>query len=67
MKIFKILLSIISVGLIIYNLTQVNFNSPFEGESVVAFITILAAMCALVLLQILRISQKIEKQSKVRR
>jgi len=67
MKIFKILLSLIAVGLIIYNLTQVNFNNPFEGESVIAFITILAAMCALVLLQILRISQKIEKQSKVRR
>ncbi|HLV13541.1 MAG TPA: hypothetical protein VKY41_00030 [Xanthomarina sp.] len=67
MKIFKILLSLISVGLIIYNLTQVNFNAPFEGDSIIAFITILAAMCALVLLQILRISEKIEKQSKIKK
>jgi uncharacterized integral membrane protein len=67
MKIFKILLSVIAIVLIIYNLTQVDFNAPFEGDSIVAFITILASMCALVLLQILRISQKIEKKSKVRK
>lgn len=67
MKIFKILLSLIAIGLIIYNLTQVNYNNPFEDESVIAFITILASMCALALLQILRISQKIEKQTKIRR
>jgi uncharacterized integral membrane protein len=67
MKIFKILLSVIAIVLIIYNLTKVDFNAPFEGESITAFITILASMCALVLLQILRISQKIEKKSKVRR
>ncbi|MCX7548469.1 hypothetical protein OS188_10950 [Xanthomarina sp. F1114] len=67
MKIFKLLLSLIAIGLIIYNLTQVDFNAPFEGDSVVAFITILTAMCALALLQILRISQKIEKQSKIKK
>ncbi|MEO8934985.1 MAG: hypothetical protein ABI295_11825 [Xanthomarina sp.] len=67
MKIFKIILSVIAIGLIIYNITQVNFNAPFEDKSVIALITILAAMCALVLLQILRISYKIEKQSKVKK
>jgi uncharacterized integral membrane protein len=67
MKIFKIVLSVIAIVLIIYNLTKIDFNAPFEGESITAFITILASMCALVLLQILRISQKIEKKSKVRR
>ncbi|MCX7551557.1 hypothetical protein [Xanthomarina sp. F2636L] len=66
MKIFKIILSLIAMGLIIYNLTQVDFNAPFEGDSIIAFITVLASLCALTLLQILRISKKIEKQSKVR-
>jgi uncharacterized membrane protein len=65
MKIFKILLSLIAIGLIIYNFTQVNFNAPFEDESIIAFITILASMCALILLQILRLSKKIEKHVKL--
>ena len=64
MKIFKILLSIIAIILIAYNFTQVNYNAPFEDDSITAFITILACMCALILLQILRVSKKIEKQTK---
>ena len=64
MKIFTILLSIIAVALIIYNSTKVDFNAPFEGESVVAIITILAALCAFLLLQILRVSKKIEQKVK---
>jgi len=67
MKIFKILLSIIAIGLIIYNFTKVDFNAPFEDDSLTAFITILASMCALILLQILRLSKKIEKHVKQNR
>lgn len=67
MKIFKMLLSLIAIGLIIYNFTKVDFNAPFKDDSVVAFITIFASMCALILLQILRISQKIDKQYKTRK
>ena len=67
MKIFNMLLSLIAIGLIIYNFTKVDFNAPFEDDSVVAFITIFASMCALILLQILRISQKIDKQYKTRK
>lgn len=64
MKVFKILLSLIAIGLIIYNFTKVDFKAPFEDESITAFITILASLCALILLQILRLSKKIEKQVK---
>lgn len=64
MKLFTIILSIIAVALIIYNSTKVDFNAPFEGESVVAIITIVAALCAVLLLQILRVSKKIEKKLK---
>jgi len=67
MKIFKILLSIIAIALIIYNFTKVDFNAPFEDNSLTAFITILASMCALILLQILRLSKKIEKHVKQNR
>ena len=64
MKIFTIILSIIAVALIIYNSTKVDFNAPFEGESVIAIITIVAALCAILLVQILRVSKKIEQKVK---
>jgi uncharacterized integral membrane protein len=64
MKIFSLILSIIAIGLIIYNATIVDINNPFEGESLTALITILAALCTIALLQILLISKKIEAKSK---
>ncbi|MDN3491908.1 hypothetical protein [Winogradskyella bathintestinalis] len=66
MKIFTLILSVIAIVLIIFNATKLNFNALFEGESQTAIITIVAALCALILLQILRISKKIEKLSKGR-
>ena len=64
MKIFTIILSIIAIALIIYNSTKVDFNTPFEGESIVAIITVVASLCAILLLQILRVSKKIEQKVK---
>lgn len=66
MKIFTIILTVIAVALIIFNATMLNFDALFEGKSQAAVITIVAAMCAILLLQILRISKKIEKLSKQR-
>ncbi|WP_179318929.1 hypothetical protein [Winogradskyella helgolandensis] len=66
MKVFTLILSVIALALIIFNTTKLNFEALFEGESQTALITIVAALCALVLLQILRISKKIEKLSKRR-
>ncbi|WP_452224000.1 hypothetical protein [Lacinutrix chionoecetis] len=64
MKIFTLVLTIIAFGLIVFNATKINFNALFEGESMVALITIIASLCAILLLQILRISKKIEEKSK---
>ncbi|MCT4630288.1 hypothetical protein [Winogradskyella sp.] len=64
MKIFIWVLTILAVGLIIFNSTKLNFNALFEGESYTAVITIIAGLCAVILLQILRISKKIEALSK---
>ena len=66
MKLFTLVLSIIAVALIIFNATKLNFDALFEGESFTAIITIMAALCAIILLQILRISKKIEKLNKQR-
>jgi hypothetical protein len=64
MKYIILIFSIIAIALIAYNVTLINFSDLFNGESTVAFITILASLCALVLLQILRISKKIEDKTK---
>lgn len=64
MKVLTTLISIAALGLIIFNLTQVDFNALFKGESMIALITIIASLCAIILMQILRISKRIEQKVK---
>lgn len=64
MKITTIILSILALGLVLFNATKLDFHHLFEGESMIAVIMILASLCAIILLQILRASKKIEKLSK---
>ena len=64
MKIFTIVVTVIAIALIGYNITQINFDFPFKGQSVVALITIFAALCAIALLQILRLSKKVDQKLK---
>ena len=64
MKIFIHILTLVAVALIIFNTTQLNFDALLDGQSLVALITIIASLCAIMLLQILRISKKIEAKSK---
>lgn len=64
MKIFTIVLSLIAVIFIAFNITQVNFNTPFEGDSIIALITILASLCVILMMVILMISKRIEQKVK---
>ncbi|MCK7589260.1 hypothetical protein M0G43_01605 [Subsaxibacter sp. CAU 1640] len=64
MKIASIILSIMAVGLIVFNATRLNFDALFKGESLIAAIMILASLCAILILQILWTSKRIEKLSK---
>ncbi|GAL62791.1 hypothetical protein [Algibacter lectus] len=64
MKILSIVLSIIALGLIIFNFTQINFDNPFKGQSMIAIITIVASLCAILLMLILGVSKKIEQKVK---
>lgn len=66
MKITTIVLSLIGLGLIIFNATKLDFNALFDGESMIALIVILASLCAIILLLILHTSKRIEKLSKQR-
>ncbi|UKM66037.1 hypothetical protein GSB9_02610 [Flavobacteriaceae bacterium GSB9] len=67
MKILSIVISIIALGLIIFNFTKVNFSTPFEGESIIAVITILAGLCAILMMAILRTSKRIDEKLKKRK
>ncbi len=57
------ILSAMALGLIIFNATKVNWSDPFEGESLVALITVLASACGILLLGILRLSIRVKKAS----
>jgi len=62
MKIASIILSVIALGLIIFNITKIDFNNPLQGESTIALIEIIAALIAIMILAIFTISKKIEKK-----
>lgn len=64
MKTFSIIAQLIATGLIIFNATHLNLNAPFKNQSLVALITIMACAIVIVLLQILRLSKRIEKEQK---
>ncbi|HCQ14547.1 hypothetical protein [Flavobacterium sp.] len=64
MKIFTTILIFLAIGLIIFNFTLLDYNHPFEGESVVALVGIAAAFCAVFILLIFKMSKKIEEKLK---
>lgn len=64
MKIISIILILIAVLVIIYNFTLVDFSNPLEGDSMVAIIGMLAALCAIALMVVLLLSRKVQQQIK---
>ena len=58
MKIFTYVAIAIAVALIVFNIFQVNPSSPFEGQSTIALIGIVAGLCAILLLVLLMMSKK---------
>jgi uncharacterized membrane protein len=64
MKIFTSILMFIAFGLVIFNITMLDFNNPFEGDSMIALIGIAASLCAIFILLIFRMSKKIEEKLK---
>jgi len=64
MKIFTNILLFIAIALIIVNVFLLDFNKPFEGDSMIALIGIVASFCAVLILLIFRMSKKIEEKVK---
>ena len=64
MKLFLRILMILAVGMMIFNLTVIDLDSPTEGDSLVAIIGVFASASALLLLIILTLSLKIKSKLK---
>lgn len=64
MKIFTSILVIVAVALIIFNITLLDFNNLFEGDSLIGLIGIVASFCAVFILVIFRMSKMIEEKTK---
>lgn len=62
MKIFTNILVVLAIGLIIFNISLLDFKNPFEGNSMIAFIGIAASFCAILILLIFRMSKSIEEK-----
>lgn len=62
MRTFTYILSIIALALIAFNVSKLDFDNLFEGESMIAVITIVSGLCAIILLTILRISRRIDRK-----
>lgn len=64
MKIFTSILAVLAIALIGFNITLLDFKHPFEGDSVVALIGIVASFCAVLILLIFRMSKIISEKTK---
>lgn len=62
MKIFTIVLIIFATALIIFNITMLDFDNLFIGDSLVGLIGITASICAVLILVIFRMSKAIQEK-----
>ena len=61
-KIVIVILIVLGLALIAYNVTLVDFEDPFQGNSIIALIGIVASLCAIALLLIYSTSKKIQRK-----
>jgi hypothetical protein len=57
-------LVVLALGLIIFNITLLDFNHLFDGKNSIALIGIVASICAVLILLIFKVSKKIEERTK---
>ena len=63
MKIITSILIVIALALLVFNITQLDFNNLSNGDSMIALIGSVAALIAIVILLIFRVSKKIEEKT----
>ncbi len=62
MKLFTYILVALALALIIFNITLLDFDNLFEGESMIALIGIAASFCAVFILLIFRMSKLLQEK-----
>lgn len=66
MKKAGIVFIVLALALGIFNITQIDWDSPFQGNSSIAAIGVIGCACVVVLLLILRSSMKIAEKSNLK-
>ncbi len=61
-KTLLIVLIVLALGLAAFNVTLLDFNNPFQGDSFIACIGIVASLCAVLVLLIFAASKRIAKK-----
>jgi hypothetical protein len=64
MKLFTTILIFLALALIIFNITLLDFNNLFQGDSLVGLIGVAASFCAVFILLIFKMSKMIEEKTK---
>jgi|TARA_B100000929_G_scaffold68935_1_gene52571 hypothetical protein len=64
MKKISIVISVLAILIILFNITLIDFSEFFSEKNTIAIITIIAGLCCLMLLLILRVSNKIKNYNK---
>lgn len=64
MRIFSYIIIALSVITIIFNATKIDFEKPFEGESTIAIIGIIASFCAILVVTLFRVAKKVVEKTK---
>ncbi|MEK9608700.1 MAG: hypothetical protein VW058_03385 [Flavobacteriaceae bacterium] len=62
MRKWILILMLLSMGMVVFNALQVNWETPLSVNSSVAVIGIMAALCAFLLLLLLLLSKKVSKK-----
>ena len=64
MKKLILALGFIALGLVVFNCFHVDFAAPFEGDSIVALVGVVAGLCAIVLLALMWVAKAIQDKVK---
>ncbi len=66
MRTFTYILIFLALALVIFNITLLDFDNLFQGDSLIALIGVVASFCAILILLIFRTSKVIEEKHKNR-
>ena len=65
MKIFTYIVIALSLITVVFNATKINFEKPFEGESTIAIIGIVASFCAILIVTLFMVAKYYSRVAKV--